>query len=695
MLVLFSIMFATSSLLLLVAYFMYKDVTSSNVQNTTMLNISQAIKEGAYAYLASQYKIVSIVGIASACILGGIFGSQVALNFALGAIISGLASSVGMMISVDSNVFVANAVLKGSKLGDRQIALSHGFKKAIRAGGVVGFIINSFGIASISMLLLFADQTSLTSFTKSALGFCLGASFISVFARLGGGIFTKAADIGADLVGKFESDIPEDDPRNPAVIADNVGDNVGDCAGTAADVFETCAVSIIAAIQVSLMVFGPDNVLIKFIIGIMAACSFASIITVVLSRLKGSLVQSINKILNNTILISGVLIAGIEYLLFEATPITHYIDPITHIHQQFGLFQLTACALVGFACTRLLMSVTNYYTSDKYKPVRSIAEACNTGHATNIIYGLSVGMESVTMPALISIASMIACYKLAGIVGIAIAVSAMISLTSVIMTLDAYGPITDNAGGIVEMSGLDKNIRSITDQLDGLGNTTKAVTKGYTIGSAALATMMLFFTFVHDARITDIAHLSLFNIYVLVGLITGGLVPFMFAAMSMKSVGKIAGLVVYEVREQIRACPGILAGTVKPNYAKTTSTIASNSLKAMVLPALLPVIAPIVLFAIIYLIANTAQATYALAGMIIGVLITGLFLSLMMTNSGGAWDNAKKHIEKTHKGSAAHQAAITGDTVGDPFKDTAGPAINPMIKVISIVSLLIAALFNA
>lgn len=697
---LFMIMFGVSGFLLTSAYIVYKNTTSSLISNKSMLKVSNAIKEGAYAYLSKQYQIVTFIGLLCSAIIWFTFGTHVALTFILGAFLSGFAGAIAMMVAVDANVFTTQSALDGFEKGDTKTALSSAFNTSIRAGGIVGFIVNGFGIFGLAILLLLTYSYSIQEFIQACLGFCLGVSLISVFARLGGGIFTKAADIGADLVGKIEKNIPEDDPRNPAVIADNVGDNVGDCAGMAADVFETYSVSLIAAIQISLITFGQHafDIFIPYIVSIMSICSVVSIFTVVLAKLKNSIINSIYAIVNKTIIISSFIIAIWTYLFFEGKPahIFTYHDHLSSAHLQFTSFSLTLCALIGFVLTFLIMRCTDYYTCANKRPVQEISQASQTGHATNVIYGLSVGMESVVWPVLLVISAIVGCYKLAGICGIAIAVTSMISLTAVIMTLDAYGPITDNAGGIAEMAKLPSKIRTVTDALDAVGNTTKAITKGYAIGSAALAMLVLFFTYVSDAKITNWSQLSLLNPYVLAGLLMGGMLPFSFSASAMKSVGKIGGLVVLEVREQLERNPGILLGTHLPNYARTIKTITVNSLKAMIVPALMPVIAPLLL-TIFVLFCDYSQAVFALGGMIMGVLITGVFLALMMTNSGGAWDNSKKLIESGEyggKGSLAHQAAITGDTIGDPCKDTAGPAINPMIKVVGIVSLLIASFLS-
>lgn len=670
------------------------------IKNQKMIEISNAIKEGAYAYLSKQYKIVTLIGFICAGIAGFAFGSHVALMFILGAFLSGFAGAVSMMISVDSNIFTAQAAITGFEIGDSKTALTKAFKTSMGSGGCVGFIVNGFGIFGIATLLLLTYSYNIQEFIQACLGFCLGVSLISVFARLGGGIFTKAADIGADLVGKLEINIPEDDPRNPAVIADNVGDNVGDCAGMAADVFETYSVSLIAAIQISLITFGATafTLMIPYIVSIMCICAVTSIFTVMLCSLKKSIINSIYNLVNRTMIASFTIIAAWTYVFFEGVPDStlYYINPLSNHTTHFHSWQLCVCALVGFLVTFLIMRFTDYYTSNQYRPVRQIAKASVTGHATNVIYGLAVGMESVALPTILIASAIAICYNTLGIYGIGIAVTSMISLTGIIMTLDAYGPITDNAGGIAEMAGLPSTIRAATDELDAVGNTTKAVTKGYAVLSAALATLILFFTYICDAGITNLSDMSLLNPYVLIGLLIGGMLPFIFGASAMKSVGRIGSLVVLEVRDQLEKNPDILLGKQKPNYARTITTITSNSLKAMIIPALMPVLTPIMLACTIYLI-DPYQIVFALGGMMIGVLVTGVFLALMMTNSGGAWDNSKKLVESGHfggKGSPAHRATITGDTVGDPCKDTVGPAINPMIKVVGIIVLLISILLK-
>lgn len=659
-----------------------------------MLDVSRAIKEGAYAYLKKQYQIISIIGLAVSGLLGYLFGFHSALGFLIGAVLSSISGILGMMISVEANVLTTQSAIDGCNMGNHKTGLSHAFHTAIRAGGMIGFLIKGFGILGLNLILMSTSGSDIHTIMQGCLGFCLGASLISIFGRLGGGIFTKAADIGADLVGKVETGIPEDDPRNPAVIADNVGDNVGDCAGMAADVFETYAVSIIAAIQVSFITFGIEafKVMIPYIFSILSIVALSSLIVVTTTVLKNSIIKTLYGILTRTIILSSILIALWTFLSMDLSNSFTAINPISKHSFEFGALSLYICVLVGFVITVLLMLLTDYYTSQEYKHVKSIAKASETGHATNVIYGLAVGMESTTLPVLVICAAIALCYQLAGIVGIGVSVTSMISLTGVIMTLDAYGPITDNAGGIAEMSHLPKEIRGITDELDAVGNTTKAVTKGYAIGSAALASLVLFFTFVSDIKMLDSNGFSLLNPYILIGLFIGGSLPYSFGSIAMRAVGRIGGLVVVAVREQFAKNPGILDGTSRPDYAQTIRTITTYSLEAMIVPALLPILMPILMSLAIYFI-NPSEILFALGGMMIGVLVTGVFLALMMTNSGGAWDNSKKYIESGEhggKGSGSHHAAVTGDTIGDPCKDTVGPAINPMIKIVSIVALLIA-----
>lgn len=679
--------------LLCTAYFLYGQVKRVETGTQEMKKIANAIKTGAYTYLKRQYMTIAAVGAVCLAVIFLTLGIHSSLGFLIGAVSSSVAGIAGMMISVQANVRTAHAASIMATEANPTTPLDNAFRVAVKAGGITGCLVVGLGLIGLSSVMFYTLHFAQDVALQSMLGFALGASLISVFGRLGGGIFTKAADIGADLVGKIEANIPEDDPRNPAVIADNVGDNVGDCAGMAADVFETYVVSLIAAIQVSMILFKSEvaSMFVSYILGIAGVCSVASIGILMMIKLRGSIISSLYKMLLYTIGLSTIaLTLYTHYTLgLNDAIIAESANPSNSI-AILGWHLLT-CAFIGFAVTVFIMYITDYYTSTKYRPVRSIAKASETGHATNVIYGLSVGKESAVYPVIGIMAAVIGCYELAGIMGIAIAVTSMLALTVIIMTLDAYGPITDNAGGIAEMSHMPANVRMITDELDAVGNTTKAVTKGYAIGSAALASLILFFTYVSEVGLEG-SSMSLLNPYVLVGLFVGGALPYLFGSVAMTAVGRIGSMVVMQVRQQFAERPGIMDGSQEPDYAQTVDFLTKQSISAMIFPALLPVLSPVLLFGIIYYVSEK-QTLLALGGMSLGVLITGVFLSLLMTNSGGAWDNAKKYIESgAHggKGSQAHKAAVTGDTVGDPCKDTVGPAINPMIKVIGIVILLLA-----
>lgn len=604
-----------------------------------------------------QYKTIFFAAVPLAVLLYWFFGTNYVAGFLIGAVFSALAGYIGMNVSVRANVRVAEAGKKG---------LNPAFNLAFRGGAVTGFMV--VGLALLSVAGFYAVTKDIGSLV--ALGF--GGSLISVFARLGGGIFTKAADVGADLVGKVEAGIPEDDPRNPAVIADNVGDNVGDCAGMAADLFETYAVSTIAAILISSLVFGgfENGVYYPLILGGIAI--IASVLASFFVRLGKS--KYIMGALYKGIIASAVLSAILFY------PATNWLMEGNGVYSTLNIY---FCALIGLIITAGIIVITEYYTSKSFRPVQSIAKASITGHGTNIIYGLAVGMESTLVPIMIIVAGILASFWLAGIFGTAVAVMAMLSLAGIIVAIDSFGPITDNAGGIAEMSGLPKEIREVTDALDAVGNTTKAVTKGYAIGSAALAAVVLFADFAHKVG-EGAVKFELGNPYVLAGLFIGGLLTYLFSSLAMLAVGKAAGSVVEEVRRQFREIKGIMEGTAKPDYAKAVDIVTKAALKEMLIPALIPVLAPIAV--------GFVLGVEALGGLLVGSIITGLFMAISMTSGGGAWDNAKKYIEEGNyggKGSFTHQAAVTGDTVGDPYKDAAGPAINPMIKVINIVALLI------
>jgi len=693
MTLIFTLIILSGFLAIFYGYITGKQILSASPGNKKMIEIASAIQEGARAYLNRQYTTIAIVGLIILIIITLLLGIWVGLGYFIGALLSGLAGYVGMLVSVQANVRTAEASRKG---------LAAGLNISFKSGAVTGMLVAGLALLSLSLYYFFLLKINIDSreIINALVGLGFGASLISIFARLGGGIFTKGADVGADLVGKVEAGIPEDDPRNPAVIADNVGDNVGDCAGMAADLFETYVVTIVATMVLA-SIFFIDNInMMLYPLTIGASCIITSIIGTFFVKLGSS--KNIMGALYKGFIATALLSLLILY------PVTDQIIGLNNIYtannNEFSGFDLYLCGVIGLLITGLIIWVTEYYTGTNFRPVISVAKSSTTGHGTNVIQGLAISLEATALPALIIVAGILFTNHLAGLFGIAIAVTTMLALAGMVVALDAYGPVTDNAGGIAEMSKLPKSVRKTTDALDAVGNTTKAVTKGYAIGSAGLGALVLFAAYTEDikyfskipgSKLENISvSFDLSNPFVVVGLLVGGMLPYLFGSMSMQAVGRAGGAVVVEVRRQFKKIPGIMKGKRKPDYGRLVDMLTKAAIKEMIIPSLLPVLSPIILFVIILPIGGIEAALASVGAMLLGVIVTGLFMAISMTAGGGAWDNAKKYIEDGKfggKGSEAHKAAVTGDTVGDPYKDTAGPAINPMIKITNIVALLLLA----
>ncbi len=678
------------------SYLLSGQILSSSPGNEKMREIAGAIQIGAKAYLNRQYKTIAIVGLIVLIIVTYFFNLLVGFGYLIGATLSGIAGYVGMLISVQANVRTAEASRK---------SLQAGLSIAFKSGAITGLLVAGLALLSIAIyyLILVNINTDSRDIINALVALGFGASLISIFARLGGGIFTKGADVGADLVGKVEAGIPEDDPRNPAVIADNVGDNVGDCAGMAADLFETYAVTIVATMVLASIFFPESPNMMVYPLAIGGSCIITSIIGTWFVRLGNG--KNIMGALYKGFIATAILSLLILYPLTNAT--LGLTESYSYSDIIFTGFDLYVCAVIGLIITGLIIWITEYYTGTNFRPVQSVAQSSTTGHGTNVIQGLAISMEATAIPALIIVIGIISTFNFAGLFGIAIAVTSMLALTGMVVALDAYGPVTDNAGGIAEMSKLPKNVRKTTDALDAVGNTTKAVTKGYAIGSAGLGALVLFAAYTEDIKYYSMDKTSslyqmevsfdLSNPYVVIGLLIGGLLPYLFGSMGMQAVGRAGGAVVVEVRRQFKKIPGIMKGKRKPDYGRLVDLLTKAAIKEMIIPSLLPVLSPIVLYIIILFIAGKIAALAALGAMLLGVIVTGLFVAISMTAGGGAWDNAKKYIEDGNfggKGSEAHKAAVTGDTVGDPYKDTAGPAVNPMIKITNIVALLLLSIIS-